>query len=358
MDAAARPVGRERGWRPIVAAVLVCLAIAAVPAWPPAAGLFGALVRLAVPVEQTILLVAPAVAACATVGWWAGGRVGLAVVWLALGAWVIAESLPAQAGAYGALARGWALLLAGAFGVACIMGARRPFLVRALSALGVAVGVALGALVWAGAPPARLAQVMTTEYERRVSSSLGTWERHTRGAAWQTLVERTPELAARAEGAADTLRVLPGAAAVVVPALLALESLGALGLAWALFHRLSRVRLGAPLAPLKAFRFSDQLVWALVVGATLALLPTLAHLRSLGLNLLIFFGALYALRGLGVLRWWAPTRAVTLAVLGMLLLLLVLGPVLVGGTLVVVALALGLGDTWGDWRNRPARPTS
>ena len=123
MGAAATPVRRERGWGPVVAALVACLAVGAVPLWPPAAGLAAALVRLAVPVEQTMLLVIPALAACATVGWWAGGRLGLAVVWLVLAGWVLVQPLP-QAGGYGALARGWALLLAGAFGVACVVGGR------------------------------------------------------------------------------------------------------------------------------------------------------------------------------------------------------------------------------------------
>jgi hypothetical protein len=88
------------------------------------------------------------------------------------------------------------------------------------------------------------------------------------------------------------------------------------------------------------------------------LLPTLADWRVLGVNMLIFFGALYALRGLGILTWWAPNRAAAFAVLGLALLLPLLGVAMLCWTLAVVALVLGLGDTWGDWRNRRARPTT
>ena len=39
-----------------------------------------------------------------------------------------------------------------------------------------------------------------------------------------------------------------------------------------------RARLGAPLRPLREFRFNDQLVWGLIVGLTIMLLPTLESL--------------------------------------------------------------------------------
>jgi hypothetical protein len=358
MDVAVPSVTRPRGWWPIVAALATCLAVAAAPFWPATAGLAAAVVRLVVPVEHTMLLLVPAVAACAAVGWWAGGRLMLALLWAALTVWVLAQRLPAVADGYPELARGWGLLVAASFGVICLVGARRPFLVRALSALGIALVLALGTLAVTKQDPRRLEQVMTSEYSRRVEASLAAWERHTREPAWRQFAERNPELATRADTWAERLRQLPPVAALLVPALVGLESLAALALAWALFHRLSRVSLGEPLSELRAFRFSDQLVWALVVGATLVLLPTLAAWRTVGANVLIFFGALYVLRGLGILTWWAPARAVAFGALGLALLLPLLGFAMLCWTLAVVALGLGLADTWGDWRNRRARPTT
>ena len=358
MGAAAMPAARERGWGPTVAALAACLAIAAAPVWPAAAGLAAAFVRALVPIEQTMLLVVPAVAALAIVGWWAGGKPFLALAWVALAVWVIGQPLPAGGGAYATLARGWSLLVAGAFGIVCLVGPRRPFFARALGALGLAVFVGVGAALVRGSDPRQLGAVMTAEYERRVEGSLGAWQRHTHDDAWERFAARSPELAARADGAASSLHRLPGGAASLVPALVGLESLAALGLAWGLYHRLSRTRLGAPLGALRGFRFSDQLVWALVAGASMAILPTLAPLRGVGHNLLIFFGALYALRGLGILRWLAPDRVAAVALLALLLLVPVLGILALAGTLAVVALAVGLGDTWGDWRNRSARPTT
>jgi len=134
-----------------------------------------------------------------------------------------------------------------------------------------------------------------------------------------------------------------------------------LALAWATYHRLSRARLGAPLRPLKEFRFNDQLIWGLIVGLTIVLLPTLATVRGVGRNLLTFFGALYAVRGFGVLSWFmAPgSLGVTLSV-GFIMLaapVLQFFAALVLMVLGMAAVVLGLGDTWADWRNR-TRPTS
>ncbi|HET6761298.1 MAG TPA: hypothetical protein VFH13_04320, partial [Gemmatimonadaceae bacterium] len=66
--------------------------------------------------------------------------------------------------------------------------------------------------------------------------------------------------------------------------------------------------------------------------------------RNAGFNLLLFFGALYAVRGLGVLAWILKGRYVFIIVLS----LIPQGFFLLG----VLSLALGLGDTWLDLRRR------
>ena len=105
-----------------------------------------------------------------------------------------------------------------------------------------------------------------------------------------------------------------------------------------------------PLSRLREFRFNDQLVWGLVVGITLLVLPAFGDLREAGINLIVFFGALYLLRGFGVLIWFLAPRGLAMALLvGMAVLL----PPLVGAA----ALWFGLGDTWFDWRSRPRSTT-
>lgn len=352
------PVARERGWGRTLLALAVGLAVAAAPLWPPSAGLAAALVRAVVPVEQVLLLVVPALAACTLVGWWAGGRLLLAACWLIVAGWVLAQPLAGQAAGYAPFARGWAVALAGAFGVVSLVSPRQPFFPRALQAVALAAAIALAAVLGGGGSPRALTQVMAGELDRRVDASLDGWQRHAAGVGWQRVAADQPELADRAAASSEELRALPRPAATLAPALVALESLAALALAWSLYHRLSRARLGPPIGRLAGFRFNDQLVWGLVLGATLLLVPSLAALRPLGANLLAFFGALYALRGLGVLRWLAPERVAAGVALGVAILLPVLGVALLVGAVGAIALAVGLGDTWGDWRRRGARPAA
>jgi hypothetical protein len=167
---------------------------------------------------------------------------------------------------------------------------------------------------------------------------------------WQELTRDNPGMETLARESSDRLLKLPPVTAPLYPSLLALESLAVLALAWALYHRVSRARIGPPLAPLREFRFNDQLVWGLVAGITAVAVPTLSAFRTVGLNLLVFFGALYALRGLGVLTWFfAPGRLmVTMTIALAIFMWPILG---------VFALGIGLGDTWLDWRSRP-RPTT
>ena len=73
---------RERGWRLILPALGLFLLVPA----------FAAL-RILFPVEQTILLVGPAIGVCALVAWVQGGRVWLALTWLVLSAWMLLRPL-------------------------------------------------------------------------------------------------------------------------------------------------------------------------------------------------------------------------------------------------------------------------
>ena len=78
------PAPSERGWGKLLLALAAFLII---PAYTP--------LRALLPVEDTILLVAPALAACCLVGWWAGGRLLLAVVWVAVATWILIQPAPA-----------------------------------------------------------------------------------------------------------------------------------------------------------------------------------------------------------------------------------------------------------------------
>ena len=72
-DPVLAPAPTERGWGKL----LLAIAAFVVLPWIPQLQAF-------LPIEQTMLLFVPAVAACALVGWWAGGRPYMAIAWVIL----------------------------------------------------------------------------------------------------------------------------------------------------------------------------------------------------------------------------------------------------------------------------------
>jgi len=329
---------RERGWRLVVLALLAALFVPLIAA-----------LRAIVPIEQTILLIAPAMAGCALLGWSLGGRFWLAAVWTALAAWVLLAPAGFSPG-FGYLARGWALVLAASFALVGAVAPRRTFFSRALSATGVSFLVSLVLIVALRVSPARLSQSVEDEFGRRLDASSAQWQRTASSAEWRNFAGKYPGVATVVEEGERQLRVIPTVTVSLFPALLALESLAVLGLTWSLYHRASRSRIGLPMRPLSEFRFNDQFVWGLVAGVTLLVVPTLTEARGLGLNLAAFFGVLYALRGLGVLDWFLAPR-------GFVRVLFIIAIFLAWPVVGVFSLGLGLGDTWIDWRGR-ARPTT
>ena len=334
--------------------MLAVAAFLVVPAIPQ----FSALL----PIDQTILLFVPALAACTLVGWWAGGRIWLAIAWVTL-ATLVAIQAPKANDAFHNLARGWSLVLAGSFGLVCLFGPRRPFFPRALIALTIALGLAL---IMSGLGPVtgrHMNQAVSEELQRRNSETMAAVNafigQHPK--EWNDLVAKAPRFGELPMETEKQLSALADVGKTLYPALLSLEALAALAVAWSLYHRLSRARLGPPLGQLRDFRFNDQLVWGLIVGLTFVFLPTLSSVRVVGRNLLVFFGALYALRGLGVLSWFmAPGSLAVTATAGFAMFLLpVLNQIAAFGFLLlaIAAFGLGLGDTWADWRSR-ARSTT
>src|SRR5262249_9990286 len=103
-----QPAPAERGWRKLVLALLAFILVPTVPQ-----------LRALLPIEQTIYLLVPALAACFLVGWWAGGRPLLTLAWVALASWLM-WTAPGSPDAFHNLTRGWSLLLAGSFGLVCL----------------------------------------------------------------------------------------------------------------------------------------------------------------------------------------------------------------------------------------------
>lgn len=301
------------------------------------------------PVDRSLLLLAPVLAACAIAGWQAGGRLALAVAWTLIAVWVLWTAT--AGGSFALVVVGWSLLVAALFASVLMVGWGERFLPRALLTIGMALAVAAcTALVAGGGSFDSTLALYGTETARRTELLRSAWTEFTSTAQWAEMLASTPNLARVAEGMEVQLTVLPKLARLLLPAFLALETLMVLALAWALYHRFGRARLGPPLAAWRDLTFHDAFVWGVIAGLAVIVIPVNGIVFAAGMNLLVFSSVLYALRGLGVVLWFlAPGRWMMV----FLTILLVLFPQIIG----VVAAVLGVGDTWLDWRRRP-RPTT
>ena len=131
------------------------------------------------------------------------------------------------------------------------------------------------------------------------------------------------------------------------PALLAIASLSGLAVAWWIWRRLA-AQEERPFGALREFRFNDELVWLVVAGAALIVLPLEGVATRMGTNLLTFMAALYAVRGLAVILSLFGSPSVLGTLFGILVFLM-LYPIVMATTLMV-----GLTDTWLDLRARRA----
>jgi predicted membrane protein DUF2232 len=322
------------GWRSALLALLVFLVL---PSFPSA-------LRSVLPVAETWLLLAAALAACAALGWWNGGSPWLAVLAVLLGWYAATASVGPASGSYGFLVHGWAVLLGASFGLASLLTPGQRFLPRALSAIGIAVVVAFALAISTQGGVATVSSVMKTEFGRRTSETDSVMNDMAASPLWRRAAERNPGLDSVVTQNEADLRRIGDRSASTTPAAVALESLVALALAWVVYHRIGSADLGPRLGSLREFRFNDQLIWGLAVGATIFFLPVFADGKDAGLNLLVFFGALYLLRGVGVLSFTTRSRWAVM----LLIIMTIFAPVPLGA----VALGVGVGDTWMDWRTR------
>ncbi|MGH7506780.1 MAG: DUF2232 domain-containing protein [Longimicrobiales bacterium] len=233
--------------------------------------------------------------------------------------------------------RGWTLVLAGWFLATVALMPNGGFLSRALAAVGASAGTAMGLFAWNRGAFAQVDARVGDHLRASASRIMATWS----GQSW---FEGLGDDVAGAIYRAAELQTL------VYPALLALASLAALALAWWTYRRLAGAEI-RPLGALREFRFNDGLVWLLIIGIALLLLPLNALADRAGSNLLAFMAALYAVRGLAVLLVLGGAPG-PLGVLLAVLAVLVLYPLVVLTTFLV-----GLSDTWLDIRTRRQAPS-
>jgi hypothetical protein len=258
--------------------------------------------------------------------------------WLLVGGCLGLLGVSAPGGELANLSRAWALLLGGGFVAATAWRPGWGVLQRSLIALAGALGVValwLGATgEWVGLDE-RIGQHLTDLSESAVAQLRG----RAPEAEWVT------ELATAAQRTVDFQWT-------VFPALVGLQSLAALGLAcWFV----SRARGSEPdlftLGPVREFRFPDQLVWVVIGGLVLVILPLGDLATRLGWNALFFMGALYALRGIGIFVFLSARGPKVFLIVVSVLALLLFYPLVVS-----TVILLGLVDTWFDLRSRATVP--
>lgn len=335
MSATAAPAPVRGSWRRVAVGLGAFLLAPLVPA-----------MRIILPIEQTPLLVVAIVAACAAVAWRNGGRMLLALIWVGIAVVLLASPAGPPDSPYNWLARGWVLILTAAFGLVSVVVPTERFFPRALSSLAVAMAMGFALVLVSPGGPTRISAAMTTEFSRRNAESLAALHRATTEPGLKEVVDSSPSLQTLFDESEAQLNAILKYSGLLVPAILALESIAAMAIGWSLFHLMSPVSIGPPLGRLRDFRFNDQLVWGVAVGASIFLLPAFADGRNAGLNLLLFFGFLYLMRGMGILAWMSRSRALTYLLIALI--------VLAWPIMTPLALALGLGDTWLDLRSRAA----
>ena len=151
-----------------------------------------------------------------------------AVLWVGIA--VVVGAQPQGSTEFGTLLRGWSLILAGAFGVACLLGPTRPFFPKALASVFVALVVGL---IMAQLGTAALSSsVVVDEFARRNAEVVEDVSRAitANGTQWEAWTSRVPALATFPEDLATQLASVSKVGMMMFPALLALESLAALAL--------------------------------------------------------------------------------------------------------------------------------
>jgi hypothetical protein len=302
-----------RGWGRVAALALATMILSVVQ---PALLIFVplALLLLALPPRRPLLL--------ALAG---------AVLWMAFGQGLVDRTL-------WYFERGWVLLLGAWFVMMVALLPDRRFLPRALGAVFATAASAGLILALSQGSWSAIDEAVTQQLRSGAADAVGVWTR-------AVGLERVSEEMTRTVYAAAELQ------AKLYPALLALASLAALGVAWWAFGRLARNEL-SPLAPMREFRFRDELIWVLIAGVVLLGLPLNALTTRIGENLLTFMAVLYALRGAAVLMVIGGAPGPLGILLGALLVVF-LYPFVMATTFLV-----GLSDTWLDIRARRRTPST
>jgi hypothetical protein len=247
----------------------------------------------------------------------------------------IAAMLIALAGPRDALwfaERGWAVMLGGVFAAVSLVMPRWRLTSRALAAVG---GAALAGLVFFTVRAGAWASIDWSMADR-LQAGLATWLD-----ALAVVRQGEPASPALVSAVYRTIELQTS----VFPAVVALESMAALGVVWWLYRRLVH-RDDEGLDSVQLFRFNDHLVWLMIIGMVLVVARAGEGVTRIGANVAVFMGALYAIRGTGVIVFLSGGLSFigySMFALGILFA----APLVIG-----FAVLLGIADTWLDLRAR------
>jgi hypothetical protein len=275
-------------------------------------------------------------------GWretlWLGSTAFLSVLWIA-GSGGIADQV----------VNAMAVLMTGAFIAISVTSRRSAFTRAAWSVLAAAAGIVIWSLVWG---------IRWPDIELALTRQWWAFCRNLSVAA--EFAEVSPGGRAFIEQMADAGRSI----AQLFPARLIVSGILGLVVAASWHQRISHRSLGRPVRELREFRFTDHLIWLVIAGVAILVIPevrifqdladrserwdrllyTVMYWAPVAVNLLLVCAALYAARGAAVIRRvLRPGPAIALAVIATLFLL----------PFALAALAaVGVADTWIDFRQR------
>jgi len=295
--------------------------------WLRPLGLFGVVVALSVGHPLLVVMVAFGLLTLLSPG---ARVVSVLATATALGLAFVGE----PDGALWYMERGWAILVGGWFAVMISVWPASPVLLPAMAAV-------VGALVSAWFLLSSIGGLEVAEWyvAERIRGGLEASLRLLEG-VWGAEV---------ASATSEGLGGIGEVQLVVLPALLGLSALAALGVAWWMHIRITTGSKDA-LGSFPEFRFPDPMIWVMIAGLGLMLAGDWSvGWGRVGTNLAAFMGGLYTFRGV----------AVALALVGRMsflrVLALMVGVVFAGPFLLAAAMVVGVSDSWFDLRSRAVR---
>jgi hypothetical protein len=254
--------------------------------------------------------------------------------WIAAAGLWLSFTMLAPSGLASELVHAWALFATAAFVVLMLIGRSR--------------------LVTAGLTASVFALGATTAWSRLIGTRWRDLELAVARAGWEACrqllaqadlsVERLAGLKTYVDLVGEGIPVV----ASLLPGLLVLSAIPGLCLAWTWYRRLASEPAASVATRFADFTFSDHLVWLVVLSVAASVAPLPEALQPALANLALVTAGLYAGRGAAI-AWSGveefPGFILALMFVGVLFIL----PVALGGFA-----ALGVADTWVNFRQRYA----